>query len=310
MSRARELAPPVVFAGWETLCMRAGFAAVLWWQFPALHQLPPAGAALPFPHGLAHWIDLTWALEPRAYAALQVTLVAAAALYVAGVAVPFAALTLLGCYLVAGTLRNSLGAISHVHQLTTLVLLGQTLAICSWLVAHRSRTAWLGRAPAALHAHATRVTLQIIAATYVLSGITKLLTTDGGWLWQTRFAPVQMEKTRWQAFHNTLAMPEMPLADLVSGLCLEHDWACLAFFAPGLLVELGAFAMLLGRAPALIAGGAIVFMHVLIALTMALNFLQNAAIVLVFAVNAPYWLTRRRIRRDLEPRPAECSGKH
>jgi hypothetical protein len=297
MSRARDLVPQVGFAAWETLCMRAGFAAVLWWEFPSLHQLPPAGAPLPFPHALAQWIDLTWALDAGAFAALRVALLAAAALYVAGVALPFAALTMLGCYMVAGTLRNSLGAIGHMHQLMTLVLLGQTLATWSWLVAHRSRTAWLGRAPAALHAHATRVTLQIIAASYVLSGITKLLTTDGEWLLQTRFAPVQLEKTRWQEFHNTLVMPETPLGDLVSRLCLEHGWVCVAFFGPGLLVELGAFAMLLGRVPALVAGGAIVLMHVLIALTMALDFLQNAAIVFLFAVNAPYWLTRRHVWR-------------
>jgi hypothetical protein len=274
--------------------MRAGFAAVLCWDFPPLHQLPPAGAALPFPHALAQWIDLTWAVDPAAYTALRIALLAAAALYVAGLAMPFATLTMLGCYVVAGTLRNSLGAIGHMHQLITLVLLGQTLAAWSWLIARRSRSAWLGRAPAALHTHATRVTLQIIAANYVLSGITKLLTTHGWWLWQTRFAPVQIEKAGWQAFHDTLAMPAMPLRDLVSGLCLEHDWVCVAFFGPGLLVELGAFAMLLGRAPALVVGAAIILMHVLVALTMSLDFSQHAAIVFLFGVNAPYWLTRRR----------------
>jgi hypothetical protein len=282
-----DRAPRIAFAWWETLAMRAGFALLLWYEYPRLSQLPPPGDGLPFPHALAAWIDLTWALEPDLFRILRLVLLAACGGYVAGVAVPFATLALLACYLVAGTLRNSLGAIGHAYQLITLVLLVQTVVAWWWCLS--GRAALLRRAPPALQASAARATLQIVAASYVLAAITKLITSQGTWMLATRFVPVQAEKTRWQTFHNTLQMPEPGLGAALNGLCLEQQWFCVLFYGPGLLVELFAFVMLFGRGWALASGVALLAMHQLITVTMGLNFRQHEAIVLLYAVNLPYW---------------------
>jgi hypothetical protein len=109
-----NIVPRIDFAWWETAIMRAGFAMLLLTRFPSLGSLPAPGAELRFPNGLAKWIDMTWALDPGAYSFITILLNAAAALYVTGFAFPLSTVLFL-CYLVTGTLQNSLGSISHYY---------------------------------------------------------------------------------------------------------------------------------------------------------------------------------------------------
>jgi hypothetical protein len=78
----------------------------------------------------------------------------------------------------------------------------------------------------------------------------------------------------------------------------------MAFFlyGPGLVVELLAFVLLFGRLWALLAGLAIVVMHELIAITMGLHFRQHQIMVLIYAVNLPYWamVLGERARRAVQ----------
>jgi hypothetical protein len=313
MTTRRDLAPEVTFAWWETLCMRIGFALLLCHEYPPATRLPPPGSELPFPNGLAQWLDLGWGLVPQVYTGLHAALLAAAALYASGVAFPLAAPLLLVCYLVPATLLNSSGAISHHYQLMTLLLLAQTLAAWAWCLG-RGRAAALWSSPAALHSWTTRVSLQVVAGNYVLSALTKLVATHGTWIWATHLMPVQFEKTRWQLFHDRLSMPELPLGAALNDACLAHPWICPLFFGPGLLIELFAFAMLFGRRWALLLGAAIALMHELVAATMGLFFRPHAAIAIIYAVNAPYWSARatrraRGARARTDSRPATAYSR-
>jgi hypothetical protein len=110
-----NIVPRIDFAWWETAIMRAGFAMLLLTRFPSLGSLPAPGAELRFPNGLAKWIDMTWALDPGAYSFITILLNAAAALYITGFAFPLSSTVLFLCYLVTGTLQNSLGSISHYY---------------------------------------------------------------------------------------------------------------------------------------------------------------------------------------------------
>ena len=148
--------------------MRTGFAILLLVRFPTLASLPAPGAELRFPNGLAKWIDMSWALDPVSYSIITVLLTVGAALYITGFAFPLSATVLLFCYLIVGTLQNSLGSISHYYQVMTLMLLGQSLAAWLWAATARNRLEPWTRSPAALHSFTTRVTLQILAGNYVL----------------------------------------------------------------------------------------------------------------------------------------------
>ena len=126
-----DIVPRVDFAWWEAALMRTGFAMLLLSRFPSLPSLPTPGAELRFPNGIAKWIDMSWVLDPAGYSIITILLHAAAALYITGFAFPLSSTVLFLCYLVTGTLQNSLGSISHYYQVMTLMLLGQ--AIAAWL---------------------------------------------------------------------------------------------------------------------------------------------------------------------------------
>ena len=162
-----DIVPRIDFAWWETAAMRTGFALLLLFRFPQLASLPAPGTELRFPNGLAIWLDLSWALNPIVYSIITILLYAAALLYITGFAFPLSATVLFLCYLVTGTLQNSLGSISHYYQVMTLMLLGQSLAAWLYVVSTRRRSELWTRSPAALHSFTTRVTLQILAGNYV-----------------------------------------------------------------------------------------------------------------------------------------------
>ena len=57
--------------------------------------------------------------------------------------------------------------------------------------------AWT-RSPASLHSFTTRVTLQVLAGNYVLCALTKLIESDGAWIWNSQYMPVQYAKIQAQ----------------------------------------------------------------------------------------------------------------
>lgn len=298
-----RMLPRIAFAGWETFFMRAGFAWLLWDRFPTLANLPPADSVLRFPNGLARWIDFSWALSPEVFGVYSLIVTAALVLYVTGFAFPIASTILFLGYLITGTLINSNGSISHYYQLMTLVLGFQALAAWLWASRHSLRETWLWPS-GDLHSFTTRVTLQVLAGNYVLCGLTKLINSKGAWLGNTLNMPVQFTKIEANKFYNTLEVPDMGIGGWLNDLCIQHPWLCLIVYSPGLFVELLAFLLLFGRKWALVLGLFVVGMHVIIKATMGLNFDQHQWIFFLFAVNAPYWISRW-IRW---PKPVEFDG--
>jgi hypothetical protein len=278
-----DIVPRIDFAWWETALMRTGFAILLFARFPALASLPSPGAELRFPNGLAKWIAMSWALDPLGYSIISLLLKAAAVLYITGFAFPVSVTVLFLCYLVTGTLQNSLGSISHYCQVMTLMLLGQSMAAWLWAAsAQNRREAWT-RSPTALHSFTTRVTLQVLAGNYVLCALTKLVASNGAWIWNSQYMPVQYAKIQAQQFYTTLEPVDMGLGGALNELCM---W----LYAPGLIVELLTFLMLLSRTWLLIIGLAVIAMHMLVDITMGLRFPQHQWIFFFYAVNLPFWI--------------------
>jgi hypothetical protein len=287
-----DIVPRIDFAWWETAIMRAGFAMLLLTRFPSLGSLPAPGAELRFPNGLANWIDMTWALDPGAYSFITILLNAAAALYITGFAFPLSSTVLFLCYLVTGTLQNSLGSISHYYQVMTLMLLGQAIAAWLWTaLGPDGLEAWT-RSPASLHSFTTRVTLQVLAGNYVLCALTKLIRSDGAWIWNSQYMPVQYAKIQAQHYYTTLQNPELGWGRTLNELCTQHVWLCMLVYAPGLIVELLTFLMLFGRVWLLLVGLVVVALHTLVEITMNLAFPQHQWIFFLYAVNLPFWIIR------------------
>jgi hypothetical protein len=285
-----DIVPRIDFAWWETAIMRTGFAVLLLARFPPLASLPAPGAELRFPNGLAKWIDMSWALEPAGYSILTLFLHAAAVLYITGFAFPLSATVLFLCYLVTGTLQNSLGSISHYYQVMTLMLLGQAVAAWLWAASGRDFLQAWRSSPTALHSFTTRVTLQVLAGNYVLCALTKLIASKGAWIWNSQYMPVQYAKIQAQEYYTTLEPLDKSLGGSLNELCLQHPWLCMLVYAPGLIVELLTFLMLLGRGWLLVIGLAVIAMHMLVDITMNLRFPQHQWIFFLYAVNLPFWI--------------------
>ncbi len=285
-----DIVPGIEFAWWETAFMRAGFAMLLLTRFPPLASLPAPGAELRFPNGLAKWIDMSWVLDPAGYSIVTILLHAAAALYISGFAFPLSSTALFLCYLVTGTMQNSLGSISHYYQVMTLMLLGQAIASWLWAASAQNRFAAWARSPAALHSFTTRVTLQVLAGNYVLCALTKLINSNGAWIWNSQYMPVQYAKIQAQHYYTTLQQSDLGLGGALNELCTQYPWLCMLVYAPGLIVELLAFLMLFGRLWLLITGLVVIAMHALVDITMNLGFPQHQWIFFLYAVNLPYWI--------------------
>jgi hypothetical protein len=287
-----DIVPRVDFAWWETALMRTGFAMLLLSRFPSLASLPVPGAELRFPNGIAKWIDMSWVLDPAGYSIITILLHAAAALYITGFAFPLSSTVLFLCYLVTGTLQNSLGSISHYYQVMTLMLLGQSVASWLWAASSENRLATWIRSPATLHSFTTRVTLQVLAGNYVLCALTKLVNSKGAWIWNSQYMPVQYAKIQAQHYYTTMQPADLGLGGALNELCTQHPWLCMLVYAPGLIVELLTFLMLFGRVWLLIIGLTVIAMHVLVDITMNLGFPQHQWIFFLYAVNLPFWIVK------------------
>jgi|GEM_PF-831441 len=282
-----DIIPRIEFAWWETLCMRLGFAWLLYNRFPFLERLPHADEALTFPNGIAKWVDLTWALQPEAYLVIKSIMGFACILYVTGFAFPIASTALFVCFLIPCTLQNSLGSFSHYYQMMVLLLLAQALASWIWTFAKGPRT--LVQPGTALHSFTTRVTLQVLAGNYVLCGLTKLIISEGKWIVNSQYMPLQFEKIKMQHYYNALVEVPPNVGDKLNAYAIDNPWFSMMAYTPGLIAELGAVALLFGRAWALWTGVFIVAMHYIIKVTMNLNFQQHEAMVWIYAANIPFW---------------------
>lgn len=287
-----DIVPRVDFAWWETALMRTGFAMLLLSRFPPLGSLPAPGAELRFPNGVAKWIDMSWVLDPAGYSIITILLHAAAALYITGFAFPLSSTVLFLCYLVTGTLQNSLGSISHYYQVMTLMLLGQSVASWLWAASSKNRLATWIRSPATLHSFTTRVTLQVLAGNYVLCALTKLVNSKGAWIWNSQYMPVQYAKIQAQHYYTTMQPADLGFGGTLNELCTQYPWLCMLVYAPGLIVELLTFLMLFGRVWLLIIGLTVIAMHVLVDITMNLGFPQHQWIFFLYAVNLPFWIVK------------------
>lgn len=264
--------------------MRAAFAVlafvnIKWETAPYTEQK--------FPNGIARFVDLTSLGHHPPSDLTQYVVMAFLVLYVVGL---FPALGLLPTAFFAtviGTLLNSQGAINHSWQMVTMMGLAQ-LFVYAWPRRTDMGRNWtvLARPDLQRHRQAVFAVLTVIAASYVVCGLVKIVNSDGLWIQKAPLLAVQLLKTHYSHFYDTLELPPQWLQD-VTAFLLEHPWIARIVFGAGLVIELLGFVILINRRWAFVGGVAIIALHLSISRLMNLNFEAHMVAVLIYCVNLP-----------------------
>jgi hypothetical protein len=276
----------VPHAGWEMTLMRIAFAVMVWQSVPIFFYQ----TSLPHPTGIAHFVDLSFLMNPEILGVLRGALAVAVVFYAAGLYV-FLSLSVMTFLLVAcGSLDNSQGAINHSFQPLALAALAQWTVAGFFLIRDRMvrKTAFFPLATAETHrllVHAAKVAL---VSCYVTSAFTKLERSDGEWINRTPNLAVAIAKTNVTSYLNAFEHTSH-WAKTAPALIIDHPRLTRVFFGFGLALELFSFLALLGRWPAALIGGSVIAMHHMISQVMGLHFAIFEKLALIFLVNAP-WL--------------------
>ena len=287
----------IPYAGWEMFFMRAFFGLAVWMGSPVF--LPYTSQ--PHPNGLAHFIDFTALASPEFFGPLRALLLIAIVFYVIRVWTLPALTVMFGMVVAAGSLENSQGAINHTFQCYGLVILGQWL-VSAWSTAKGSAARVFDPIDSLslqrLGIHAAKVAL---VASYVTSAITKLIESEGGWIFRTVNLAPQIVKSNANSYVNALVEPGW-LAGAAPEFIVHNPVISSILISGGLFLELFAFLALLGRWQAAIYGILLISMHEMIAHVMNLHFPTFQNLCLIFLVNIPF-LVCLTIRGALRLRP-------
>ncbi|HSU85204.1 MAG TPA: hypothetical protein VLI42_00585 [Chthoniobacterales bacterium] len=286
------------FAFYERLFMRALFAWLVWRATPDVLVVN----GIPSPNGVTRIVNLHFLLDPQFFAWARTALAAALILYllrlVVWLALPIASFV----NLAANGITNSQGAIQHAAQIVSLVLLAQTAAHFFGIWRRRQ-----GEERRLLEDRAIWWSQQTIVAVYLVAGITKLIVTQGLWIFQARWIGVSVAKSAYQSYYDTLNQADLQQQLAVANFAAGHGWIVALIAATGLLLELGSPLMLLNRTTAALLGCLLVGFHLSLDYTMRLTFIYNQWLLIIFMINVPYWVVTGA-RKLFVPRAGEVTS--
>jgi hypothetical protein len=270
--------------------MRIGLGFVVIKTFSGVQFFRPAGE-LPYPVGIARFVDLRWAASRSAARWIQYGAYAAALCYAADLLVPVALLFLTAAIIVELSFESSYGSVNHGHHLLAIVLAAQTAATVLWNAAAHWR--WDLGALLAQSQQATLAwwTVQAIIAVYFTSGLAKLINTRGRWIQRSpglllsSYARVDTDRMMGDKSWGESGAS----AALVSWL-FERPTITQCVFAAGLFIELTAPIGLFGETILMFMGLALIALHRGNEFLLGLPFTEFQLLVLVYLVNVPQLL--------------------
>jgi hypothetical protein len=192
-----------------------------------------------------------------------------------------------------GSLRNSQGNIHHGTQIVSMAMLGHWLGYVWSAISQRD---WKAAAVfGGLKAERTSFFAagQLVASAYVVAGVTKLLRSGPGWVWDSPNIAIQILKIGHQHYYGDGTTAPLLHAQRVSEHILEHPHLARMMLGGGLVVEFVAFLALYNRKMGFVVGISLVVMHAFIGYLMQLTFPLNTWIVLFYFVPLPFVLSCR-----------------
>lgn len=264
----------------ELFFMRAAIACVIFFC-AANWGLTPFQLEKEKLNGLAKLIPLAWMTNAVVLILLKILTAVGLALFVFGIA---PVLTLFPAVLAVcglGALRNSKGDISHSTQVTAMALVGIWVV---YLVRAVMEKSWK-KPTKNSHYFSMLAALMMIAASYTASGIVKLKASNGQWIQRVPNMAVQMVKSNLADYYSK---PEgdvsVVLAQKAPAFLTEHSTLSKFIFGSGLVLELGALVMLLGRRWNFIWGGGLLLMHICISWLMDIEFWNHMWLLAILCV--------------------------
>lgn len=314
------------FRKWEAFGIRLLFAWVVFQALP-IDSFGPRGDSWfgprgwfgtngrihypeqPHPVGIAHKVDVTFMSRDAVQPYLMAVSILALISYVSGRGLIFS-LPILTAIMIAGrTLQNSQGFTFHGALLVGFVLTIQTavVIVCTLVRLLKKRG---GESRYSLNDYLIRFTQVAIVAAYVVSGVSKLIESEGAWIRDSHYTGVYIIKTYRQNYHDTLDKEKYgaeyaPYAKEM----LDNPNRTRLLMALGLGIELFCFIGLWNRWLLALTGIAVVTLHQFIAEMMNLYFPLNEFTVAIYFINPVFWIGALIlwIRSPKSPAPAPDS---
>ena len=271
---------PMNWSAAEMVLMRIGLAALIY--FLGVHwNLAPFTPDPSKLNGLAKILPLAWMLDPSVMMVLRVLTVLGLGCFVTGIAPSISLLPVLLTVCGTGALRNSKGDITHSSQALAMAL------VAIWIAYVVTGILWKKwkMAPPAAHRAALLAAILIFSASYVASGIVKLKASKGQWIARVPSMAVQMVKTNLSDYYSK---PEgdinKTMTETAPVFLTEHPTLSKCLFGSGLILELGAFVLLLSRRWAAVWGGALLAMHLGISWLMDIEFWGHIGLLAVLCL--------------------------
>ena len=229
--------------------------------------------------------------DPTKWPLLKMLFAATLVLFVFGVSPVVTAGYLTFIVLAVGSLRNSQGNIHHGTQIVGMAMLGHWLGYVWQALRHRDWRGSLALAGVNIQRTSFFAAGQLVAAAYVVAGVSKILRTGPMWLWDSPNIAIQVLKIGHQHFYGDGNDASLAHAQKVAAVILEHPHLTRIVLGIGLFAELLAFLALYNRKQGFIIGISLVAMHWIIAYLMQLSFPLNIWICLFYFVPLPFLLS-------------------
>lgn len=302
---------PIRHSRWEIITIRFLFALIVWdtqsgwvgyWTqptraFQAIVSNPKKfdirHDSQPHPNGLAYFFDFTPLAKDNIEKPLRYAMGASLLLYALGVPAAFSLAIPLFFSLGTATLNNSQGSIGHTAQGLHLALLAVWLAgLHSFIQKKRNQPLKHGFSSGELEIDWAR---QALAATYVVSAISKLIISKGLWFIDAKYFALHVLKNNEMQYYN-LVDPAARQLHWLPEVMLQHPHWCQFLFGIALPLELLAFIALRNRRAAAIIGLSLIAFHESVTQLTQLSFIFNKFLLLILFVT-PWWWFARWLRR-------------
>src|SRR5262249_35637222 len=142
----------------------------------------------------------------------------------------------------------------------------------------------------------------MVAATYFISVLTKMIVSHGLWLWKANNFALDMIKTQRQSYLNHFDPARAAIPESAQWM-LDHPWHARIIFGSGLILETVSIFAIGNRLMGLIIGVSYLVMHRSIdALMGGVAFQYNELLDITFFVGLPFgiaWLLEKTMSRPV-----------